>query len=421
MRILDLTTLYIDGGEGGVNTYLTEKAAYVERFLPGARHAIVTPGRRSGTARLGASTLHLLRSPRLPRNTQHRVLIDFPSVRRLIHEERPDVVEVDCSFVLGHVAARALAPRRVPIIGFYHVHLPLLYARPVRSFLRRHFTRRTLPFAWGYAEYCTRPLDRVVVASRKLLAELGGRRFPRLELVPLGVNLELFRPRGDLPRPRLPGIDPLRPVVLYVGRLSREKDLDVLCRAHEILHRRSGSQLVIAGDGPLGRQTRRFAARRPGVAYLGLCRYGGALADIYRAADVLAVPGRNETFSLISLEAFACGLPVVAVREGGPAEILAGERAPENGAPGAEGGGDAALGRLARPGDAEDFADKLGEVIGLRAGDWSCRRHVEENYSWEKTFERLFSLYRAAREEARGGGPARELAGCAARDRLACG
>ena len=124
---------------------------------------------------------------------------------------------------------------------------------------------------------------------------------------------------------------------------------------------------------------RRFARRVPGVVYLGNCPYGEELARLYRSADVLVVPGANETFSLILLEALASGLPVVAARQGGPAEILR---------PG--------CGELARPGDPADFAAKIRSVLAGPPLGPACRRHAESHYSWEATFQGLLEVYRSA-------------------------
>ena len=386
MRVLDLNTLYIDGGEGGVNTYLREKSRCLEEIGRGMnghargpiRHTIVVPGIKNRKTTLGASKLYTVKSPRVPGNAQHRLLVNFPRIAAILREEQPDLVEVDCSFFLGHVAARALRPRRVPIIGFYHVHLPMLYTRPVRNVLRRKFRRQTEPLAWLYARYCVKPCTRIVVATKDLHQRLAGRAFPPLEVVPLGVNLSLFRPRKNGTRPAVSGIDPRRPVVLFVGRLSKEKDLDMLYAAHRELEKESGTQLLIAGDGPLSREARRFARSRDGIVYLGTCAHGEKLAELYRSADVLAVPSPNETFSLIVLEAFASGLPVVAVKQGGPSEICA---------PG--------IGTLATPGDAADFAAKLRTVLQGNVNPSECRIHVENSYSWDRTFHRLLEVYQS--------------------------
>ena len=381
MKVLDLTTLYMDGGEGGVNTYLREKARFLSESS-GCRHTVIVPASRSSTSRLWKTTVHCVRSPRLPRNPHH-VLADFRGIGRLVAEEKPDVVEVDVSYLLGHVAAWALREKRVPIVGFYHVHLPFLHTRPRRGPLIGAITRRTEPLVWKYAELCARPCDRVVVTTLDMHERLSERSFPRLDLVPLGVNLDLFRPKAGLgERLRIPGIDPEKPVLLFVGRLGREKDLDVLFAAHEELARDPGAQLVIAGDGPLRKRAERIARSRAGVALLGTCPYGERLASVYRSADVLAVPGRNETFSLTVLEAFASGLPVVGVDQGGPSEILR---------PG--------IGELARPGDAMDFADKVRSILRGKALGAACRKHAEKHYSWERTFQALLEVYDSAREE----------------------
>jgi alpha-1,6-mannosyltransferase len=384
MRVLDLNTLYIDGGEGGVNTYLREKSRCLQEIDRGTNgssegrisHTIVVPGLQNRKTTLGNSRFYTIKSPRVPGNAQHRLLINFPRIAAILREERPDLVEVDCSYFLAHVAARALRHRKVPIVGFYHVHLPMLYTRPVRNLLRRGFRRQTEPLSWLYARYCARPCARVVVATEDLYQRLEGKSFPPLDVVPLGVNLDLFRPRTNGARPAVSGIDPARPVVLFVGRLSKEKDLDMLYAAHRELEKDGGTQLLIAGDGPLGREARRFARNREGIVYLGTCAHGEKLAELYRSADVLAVPSRNETFSLIVLEAFASGLPVVAVKQGGPAEICA---------PG--------IGALATPGDAQDFAAKLRGVLRGKIRATECREYVENSYSWDRTFRRLLAVY----------------------------
>ena len=392
MKVLDLNTLYVEGGEAGVNTYLTEKARHFSG-RPGLSHTIVVPGKATTRTKLAASTLRTVRSPTLPGNTQQRILVDSGTVARILREERPDIVEVDLSYILGRFAARALAD--VPVIGFYHVHLPFIHMRPRRLRFRRWLDRKTEPLVWRYTELCMRPCDRVVATTHDMRARLERQGLPTPDLVPLGVNLDLFKP-GRGPRQGLPGVDPARPVVLYVGRLSPEKEVEVLLAAHEQLCGDPGSQLVIAGDGPLRARVRRFARRVPGVVYLGNCPYGEDLARLYRSADVLVVPGANETFSLILLEALASGLPVVAARQGGPAEILQ---------PG--------CGELARPGDPADFAAKTRAVLSGPPLGPACRRHAETHYSWETTFQGLLEVYRSAIDGRAASPP--ERAGAASR------
>ena len=137
MHICDLTTLFIDGGAGGVNTYLTEKAQYLTENHAEHRHTIIVPGAHNTTQTLFGSTIYTLRSPRLIYNPHHRVLAHFRHIRQILQDTKPDLVEVDCLYFLGHLAAAATA-QQTPLIGFYHTHLPSLYSRPLTQIGRAH-------------------------------------------------------------------------------------------------------------------------------------------------------------------------------------------------------------------------------------------------------------------------------------------
>lgn len=372
MHICDLTTLYIEDGAGGVNTYLTEKARYIAEHGAGWRHTIIVPGAQHAQRTLLASTLYTVKSPRFFYNPHHRILANYRRIKQLLTTLRPDIIEVDCLSLLGRWAQRALAPRRVPLVGFYHTHLPCLYARPLTECFGAPVARLIETWAWRYVLYCMAPLDRVLVSSNALYTHLVSRLTTKIDHVPLGVNLRLFAPRPAAARP----VEPARPVILYVGRLSQEKDLPVLYEAFRQLNQRGAYQLHIVGDGPLRPQIERFVATTPHTAYLGSIPYGERLADMYARADVLALPSRNETFGLTILEALASGIPAVAIRQGGPTDLL-----------------HAQVGALAAPGDPVDFAEKLAQVLADTHLTQHCRRYVTEHFSWDKTFLKLLALY----------------------------
>ena len=121
-----------------------------------------------------------------------------------------------------------------------------------------------------------------------------------------GVDLELFRPR---PRDFL--TDP-RPICLYVGRVSKEKNLPAFLNL-----RLPGTKYVL-GDGPLLKPLRE---KYPEVRFLGV-QQGEQLARYYAAADVLVFPSLTDTFGLVLLEALACGTPVAAYPVTGPIDVV---------------------------------------------------------------------------------------------------
>jgi alpha-1,6-mannosyltransferase len=265
-----------------------------------------------------------------------------------------------------------MGKRRVPLVGFYHTHLPSFYARPLTQRYGSMVSQRIEALAWVYVAYCMKPLDKVLVASHDIYKRLVENTHKEVEQVPLGVNLNLFREQRRDVNPA--GGD--RRVILYVGRLSQEKDLSVLFEAFRLLNRQGVYQLRIVGDGPLRAKTEKFVRMTPHVRYEGLVPYGQRLAEMYATADILALPSRNETFGLTVLEALASGIPVVAINQGGPSNLL------HHG-----------VGTLAAPGDPVDFADKLASVLADTTMRHRCRTYVEQHFSWEKTFVTLLDIY----------------------------
>jgi glycosyltransferase involved in cell wall biosynthesis len=257
-------------------------------------------------------------------------------------------------------------------VGFYHTHLPSFYARPLTQRYGSMVSQRIEALAWIYVAYCMKPLDKVLVASHDIYKRLVENTHKDVEQVPLGVNLNLFQERSG--KANTPAGK--RPVILYVGRLSQEKDLFVLFEAFRLLNRQGGYQLRIVGDGPLRAKTEKFVRMTPHVRYEGLVPYGQRLAEMYATADILALPSQNETFGLTVLEALASGIPVVAINQGGPSNLLH---------PG--------VGTLAAPGDPADFAEKLASVLADTTMRHQCRTYVEQHFSWEKTFVALLEIY----------------------------
>lgn len=164
-----------------------------------------------------------------------------------------------------------------------------------------------LPAAWIYA------LERrfhhkssgVMVATASLETDLRARGFKRLLRWSRGVDLDLFHPRTV----RRFGVGP---VFLYVGRVSREKNIEAFLDARLPGHK------VVVGDGPYRPE---LCKRYADVLFAG-AKFGQDLAEHYASADVFVFPSRTDTFGLVMLEAMASGLPVAAFPVTGPMDIV---------------------------------------------------------------------------------------------------
>jgi len=165
---------------------------------------------------------------------------------------------------------------------------------------------------------------------------------------------------------------------IYVGRLSREKGLDVLLDAKRRVKR---PDLVVVGDGELREELERTASNGGGISFSGFLSKD-RLAEVWRGAAFTVVPSVwYENFPYAILESFAFGKPVIASRIGGMPELV---RDGENGF-------------LVEPGDSEELAERISYLASkpeeLSRMGRLARRAVEERYSVEKHYESIMSLY----------------------------
>ncbi len=238
---------------------------------------------------------------------------------------RPDVLEVSDRLTLrgfGRWARR----RDVASVMISHERLDRLLGQIMPKRAARRFAdvanRRTA------ADY-----DIVVCTTEFARAEFQRIDAPNVELVPLGVDLDLFSPRRHDDRLRADLGVPGGPLLVHCGRLSVEKRVDRSIEAIGEL-RKSGVQarLVVAGDGPrrdaLERRARTLpplSDGTPAVHFTGFITERTMVAKLLATADVSLAPGPHETFGLAALEALAAGTPVVASRSSALVDIVTAE------------------------------------------------------------------------------------------------
>jgi D-inositol-3-phosphate glycosyltransferase len=219
----------------------------------------------------------------------------------------------------------------------------------------------------------------------------------RVVTIPPGVDLERFTPGDRGASRRALGIAPDAVVLAFVGRIQPLKAPDVLLRAAaELVARDPGLRsrlVVLVAGGPSGSGLAEPTALHQLAAALGvsdLVRFlppvQEGLVDVYRAADVVAVPSHNESFGLVALEAQACGTPVVAARVGGLPVAVA----------------DGRSGLLVPGHGAGQWADALASVAlvpGRRAALAAGARRHACDFSWDRTTDALLATYTDAAAE----------------------
>jgi glycosyltransferase involved in cell wall biosynthesis len=240
-------------------------------------------------------------------------------------------VHVHTEGPLGLIGRRYALARSIPLVTSYHTHFP--------RYCREYGVPALERTVWSWVARFHRPAAMVHTPGEAARAELAAHGITQAVVWGQGVDTRRFHHarRDDALRRRL-GLSPGEIMVLHVGRLAPEKNLDVLISAFALAHEALGSRarFVIAGEGP---GEKKIAARLPWAIRLGFLPVD-QLADLYASADLCVLPSHTETCGLVALEAMASGLPVIAADAGGLREsVVAGEN-----------------GLLASPGDAPAFA-----------------------------------------------------------------
>ena len=309
MRIVQLANFYTPRS-GGLRTCLDEVGRRYGEL--GHQRVLVVPGNRDLDERTPAGRRIEIRSPVLPGVGGYRVLIARSRVLSLLDGLRPDALEVSDKISLGWLVPWARA-RDVPLLLFSHERTDAALASGLPGWMPM------APVSGPITRRICRLVNRVVVASQYAAAEFAGTTGIDTRIVPLGVDLDVFRPS------RVPRAAARQVVQLAtVSRLSREKRPENAVAALRILVAGGvRAELLVIGDGPRRRALERAAVGLP-VRFVGHVPDPRSVARLLGEADVLVAPGPIETFGLAVLESLACGTPVVVPAAGATPELVAG-------------------------------------------------------------------------------------------------
>jgi alpha-1,6-mannosyltransferase len=382
LKLVDLTQFY-SPLSGGVKRYLHEKIDYIEQHSSRDQHLLIVPGQKTKVEIRGRSRVYSIRSPLISRTGLYRALVNLRAVGEILRRERPDIIESGDPYQLGWRAVRAGRALNIPVVGFYHSHFPEAYLRASAKLLGKRAAGRVMKLSRGYVRRLYNRCSATLVASDRLADVLREWGVRNVHVVKLGVNVDIFRPdeRDREPIRRSLGVEPGRKLLLYVGRLAKEKNSAKLFNAFAILNERrpDAFHFLVIGEGPQRRQLSQLREKHRNVSWIRYCAEPRDLARYYRAADLFVHPGVQETFGLVAVESQACATPVVGIQGSSLEDVIfhecsdwARENSPEV---------------LAEA--IETFSAKQLSTLGKKAAAVVARRHA-----WPRIFDRLFCIYR---------------------------
>jgi glycosyltransferase involved in cell wall biosynthesis len=234
------------------------------------------------------------------------------TLHRHWRQQRPDAVYVATEGPLGWSAVRAAARLGIPVSSGFHTRFD--------SYANHYGLGLLTPLVRGYLRRFHQRATATLVPTDALAQELHAMGIRNTRLLRRAVDTRLFHPsqRDDKLRASW-GVDAATPVVLYVGRIAPEKNLELAVQAFRAIQQRMPqARYVWVGDGPARAA---LEAAHPDFIFAGVQR-DEALARHYASADVFPFPSLSETFGNVILEALAAGLPVVAYAEGAAREHL---------------------------------------------------------------------------------------------------
>ncbi len=249
---------------------------------------------------------------------------------------QPDLIQVAAPTPLCLYGQNYANRRKIPTIASYHTHFV--------DYFPYYGYGWAVGLGWDWMRWCYNRSRKTFAPTPGAIQELTRRGFRNVEAWPRGIDSSKFSPQFRSPalRQKL-GLGP-EPLLLFVGRMVGEKDLQDLADASVILKSEGYRfRLAFAGDGPF-RAT--MEKQLPGDYFGGFIQ-GPPLAELYASSDLFVFPSTTETFGNVILEAFASGLPVVGVKKGGVADLVV----------------DGKNGYLARPKDPADFAEKIKIIL----------------------------------------------------------
>jgi 1,2-diacylglycerol 3-alpha-glucosyltransferase len=314
--------------------------------------------------------------------------LPYIKIHRLLSEFRPDVVHIQDHYLITRVVLAVARAQHIPVVGTNHFLPDNLLHYVEKLPMSAAMLEKLL---WLSMLQVFNNLDAVTTPTETGAEVLRGQRIrPPVQAVSCGVDLSRFKPFQDLDRSsirRKYRLDTNRRLLLYVGRVDQEKRLDVLLRAMTRLQDYP-VQLCLAGAG------RQWTAIEALAENLGLLATGKVvlpglippddLPGVLNSADAFVMPSEAELQSIATLEAMACGLPIVAANAMALPELVA----------------DDVNGRLFRPGDPEDLASQVRTLLDgseRLPGLGRASRVRAEQHSLSQTIRQYLSLYSGVR------------------------
>ncbi|MBI2196062.1 glycosyltransferase [Candidatus Daviesbacteria bacterium] len=311
-------------------------------------------------------------------------IFGLPKVIKHLVRFKPDIIHLHSPLTVGADAIMAAKIFNKPLVGTIHVYIPeSAYLRWLKYGLAVKIVDSVVE---RYMNFMFAQCDLVLAPSKMLIEELGKNGFKKpISYLPNGVSLTKLEPLSDKTTNALKKKYGLKEkVVLHFGRLSHEKNVDILIKSFYLLAKKhSNVSLLIIGDGPAKKKLIQLTKKlriEKAVVFTGFMEHQTLISSgILSLGDIFATASTMENNPMVVLEAMMFGLPIVGVKQAGLIELISSN------------------GFLVKPGDIKEMAEKMEKILfdeklSSRMKEKSLQ--LIKPYSVDKAVDKLLGLYR---------------------------
>ena len=366
MRIALFTETFLPKVDGIV-TRLRHTVEHLQRN--GDQVLVVCP--EGGLTEYKGAQICGLSAMPLPLYPELKLAFPRPTIRGVLEDFKPDIIHVVNPAFLGISGIYYAKSFNLPLVASYHTHLP--------QYLQHYGLGALEGFLWEILKGIHNQAQLNLCTSTAMVQELVNHDIENVDLWQRGVDTEMFQPHlaSTKMRSRLSQGHPEDPLLLYVGRVSAEKEIDYI---KPVLESIPNARLAIVGDGPHREalESHFSGTKTHFVGYL----HGLELASAFASADAFVFPSRTETLGLVLLEAMAAGCPVVAARSGGIPDIVT----------------DGVNGYLFEPKDSQGLIEATKRLLAATEERETLRadaREEAERWGWAAATRQLQNYYQS--------------------------
>ncbi len=307
-------------------------------------------------------------------------------VEKIVKETKPDLIHIQDPAVIGQLLCRVGKKLNIPVVCTNHFSLEyalsyVKFLHPFMPILRQGL----INYLVGFYNKCDQIVTPTETFRRQI--EAWGVESP-VKAVSNGIEIERFLKKSsetEIRNFKEKFHLPENPLVLYLGRIDKDKSIDVLVRAIPMVLKKVNAHFVIAGTGGEIENIKKIASDlniTGDITFIGFLEHNSPdFVDIYKSSSIFAIPSTIETQSLVTLEAMSSGLPIVAADANALPELV---HSGKNG-------------YLFKPGDEKEVSQKIIEILSNKKmaekmGEESIK--IAMNHQMDRAFGEMLDLYK---------------------------